>query len=379
MLSVIQRSSSTVAFYSREAARLVDQFERANPDEQRRQPLIATAEWFLNSSGTFAGSSIRVFALALDQEIRGMLEYDSFDPDSKHGQILHRLKNDRPDSNKKEKKAEKSKKVAHQKKVAAKKKKAATKKRKKRRKSLPMNELRDLVRYFRSREDEFSLWIVGYIIVASRLGWRPGEIVNLQRDSSLLRAGAEKHTNNRGLTDTCEVDISAYFERARLIRSAPLASLIDRWIADARRWEAYYGGQKKLLANINGRLATASKHCEIKRVCTYTFRHFAISCMKASKFTCTEIAVIINHASDRTAAEHYGKRQHGVRRPKKMLRFDRLRVPLVRNLARPFDRPSVSAKAPEMKPAMKELSTACRFEEADEKTIETETVPQFSF
>jgi hypothetical protein len=360
-----------VARYSSEVITLIEQFQREHPEaDQRQLPILQAAEWFLNSPGRWAASSVTIYALALEQEIAGLPEFDTFDPDSREGQILQRLKNNQP-APLKAKKTEKEKAVAHQKKVAAKKKKAVAKKRKKRRKSLPVKELRELVRHFRSREDEFSRWIAGYIMIASRLGWRPGEIISLHREGNLIRSAAEKNTNNRGLTDTCEVDISAYFKKARLFKNVSLASEIDSWIADARKWEAYYGGRKKLLANVNGRLATASKNCKTERVCTYTFRHFAISCMKASKFTCAEIAVIINHASDRTASEHYGKRQHGVKRPKKMLRFDPLRVPLVRSLARPFDRPSVSDRQPK-----KETQPSSRIEEA--VVVETESVSQFS-
>ncbi len=257
------------ARYSSEVAALIEQFQHEHPDaDQRKLPILQTAEWFLNSSGRWTAEPVKVYALALKQEIEGLLEFDTFDPDGREGQILQRLEHNPPAPLKKAKKTEKEKAVAHQKKVAAKKKKPMAKKRKKRRKSLPMKELRELVRFFRSREDEFSWWIAGYIIFASRLGWRPGEILNLQREGQFIRAAAEKHTNNRGLTDTCEIDLSAYFEKARLIRSARLASLIDRWIDDARKWEAHYGGRAKLLANINGRLATASKNCEMKSVLT---------------------------------------------------------------------------------------------------------------
>lgn len=361
----------TAARYSGEVAALIEQFQHEHPDaDQRRLPILRAAEWFLNSPGRWTAEPVKVYALALKQEIEGLLEFDTFDPDSREGLILQRLEHNPPTPLKQVKKTKQEKAVAHQKKLVAKKKKAAAQK-KERRKSLPMKELLELVRYFRSREDEFSRWICGYILIASRLGWRPGEIINLHREGNLIRSAAEKNTNNRGLADTCEVDISAYFEKARLFNSVSLTSEIDSWIADARKWETYCGGRKKLLTNINGRLATASKHCEIERVCTYTFRHFAISCMKASGFTCAEIAVIINHASNRTASEHYGKRRYGVKRPKKMLRFDRLRLPLVRNLARPFDRPSVSDGHPK-----KEAQPSSRFEEA--VVVETEPVSQLS-
>lgn len=339
-----QRSPGTIAAYERETGRLVAQYQRENADDVPRAPLVQTVDWFLKEHARWAGTTIRLFANALEQEMGRMLEFDSFDPDSEEALLLRRLKNDRPSPVVETKKSAKAKAVAHQQKVAAKK-----KKRTKPRKSIPVSELRQLIRYFRSRDDEFSLWIAGYIILASRLGWRPGEMLILQREGHFLRAGAEKHTNGRGLTNTCEIDIDAYFDKSRLLKDVSLASEFDKWIADTRKWEAYYRGLAELQDNINSRLARACEKCKIKRVCTYTFRHFAISCLKASGFSSAEIAVIVNHASDRTAGEHYGRRRHGFRRAKKMLRFDQARLPLVRAKARKFDRSSALSKKPEIK------------------------------
>ena len=332
MFGDAKRSPGTIASSERESGRLVAQYLRENPNDKPRTPLVQTAQWFLNSHGRWGQNTIRGYAAALEQEMGRILEYDTFDPESEEAALLRRLKNDRPTPVATVKKFKKGQQVAHQQKVAAKKKK------KKYRKSIPVSELRALIRYFRSSDDEFSLWISGYIILASRIGWRPGEMLILQRLGHLLRAGAEKHTNGRGLTDTCEIDIGAYFERSRLLGNVSLASKFDKWIADTRKWEAYYGGLTELQDNINSRLATASKNCEIKRVCTYTFRHFAISCLKASGFSRPEIAVIVNHATDRTATEHYGRRRHGFRRAKKMLRFNKARLQLVRSKAREFER-----------------------------------------
>jgi integrase len=337
-----QRSPETIAAYERETGRLVAQYQRENADDAPRAPLVQTAHWFLNEHARWAGNTIRLYANALEQEMGRMLEFDSFDPDSEEALLVWRLKNDRPSPVVKTKKSGKAKAVAHQQKVAAKKKKKATP-----RKSIPVSELRQLIRYFRSRDDEFSLWIAGYIILASRLGWRPGEMLILQREGHFLRASAEKHTNGRGLTNTCEIDIDAYFARSRLLKNVSLAFEFDKWIADTRKWEAYYSGLSELQGNINSRLARACEKCGIKRVCTYTFRHFAIACLKASGFSSAEIAVIVNHASDRTAGEHYGRRRHGFRRPKKMLRFDQARLPLVRAKARKFDRSSALSEKPE--------------------------------
>jgi integrase len=340
MFPTAKRNPKTIAAYECETSRLVAQYQRENPNDAPGAPLVQTAHWFLNSHARWAGNTIRLYANALEQVIGSMLEDDTFDPDSQEAVLLRRLKNDRPSSVGKSKKSEKAKLVAHQQKVAAKK-----KKRKKPRKSIPVSELRELIRYFRSRDDEFSLWIVGYIILATRIGWRPGEMLIVQREGYLLRAVAEKHTNGRGLKDNCEIDLSAYFEKSRLFKSVSLISELDKWIADIHKWETYYGGLSMLRDNINSRLATACENREIKRVCTYTFRHFAISCLKASGFSRAEIAVIVNHGNDRTAGEHYGRRRHGFKRARKMLRFDQARLPLVRATARKFDRSAaLSAK-----------------------------------
>jgi hypothetical protein len=377
MFSEQERTDETIARYEIEANRFIGHYCRDHHAEVCHAPyesrVCMATSWFLGRHGVWSKAYIRFMANALGQRLETFASSGLIDinPDPEKS-LLARLKHARPQPAEKRKKADKAQKVAHQKKVAAKKKKAATKKRRKSRKSLPMGELRKLRKYFSSRPDEFSRWIAGYIIIASRLGWRPGEIVNLQREGNIVCAPAEKHTNGRGLTDTCAVDISAYIEKARLIKSVSLECEIDRWIADARKWETYYGGRARLLANINGRLATASKNCEIARVCTYTFRHVAISCMKASGFTCAEIAVIINHRTDRTAGEHYGKRRHGVKRPTKMLRFDPLRLHLVRNQTRSFQPAAVSAKD-----AVKEAISASQLPEG--ATLEAEAVSQFSF
>jgi hypothetical protein len=72
----------------------------------------------------------------------------------------------------------------------------------------------------------------------------------------------------------------------------------------------------------------------MRPISLYTLRHFAIACMKASGLSREEIAVIINHASTRTATERYGRARTGTKRAKKMFRIDPWRLALVRNKAR---------------------------------------------
>lgn len=336
MFTDSQRSAETIADYRCEANRLTAQYLREPPKDGGPtiydRPLLQTASSFLNSHERWSRSTIRRFAAALYQEVEELILAGEFEDHRGNQSLLWRLKNDRPRAIPCVKKSKKAQQVARQKGVAAR------RMRKTRRKSLPVKELRALTEFLRLKADSSSLWIVGYIFLASRLGWRPGEIVSLARDGNYLRAVAEKRTNGRGLTDSCEIDISAYVQRSRLFKGQNLLSQLDKWIADARKWEAYYGGRAELQDNINARLATACKKIGIRRVCTYTFRHFAIASMKASGFSKAEIAVFVNHATDRTAGEHYGKKRFGAKRAKRRLNFDPARLFLVRNEARIFKR-----------------------------------------
>lgn len=324
------RSAGTVARYEIEATKFVNMFCREHHadvcDAPYESRLSMTILWFLGCHGVWSKAYIRLVAAALGQRLEmfvlsGLIN-DNPDPEKS---LLTRLKRARPESIEKREKADKAaKKIAHQKKIAVK----EIKKRRKPRKSLRVQELRAVIQYFRGKTDRFSLWIAGYLIVASRLGWRPGEMVALRREGNYLRAQAEKHTNGRGLGDACEVDISAYPKW--------LVDRLDQWISDISVWEAEYGGLWNLRTVMNGRLATACKSLDMARISTYTLRHFAISCMKASGFSKSEIAVIVNHASNRTATERYGKGRGGIKRAKKMLRFNEERLLLVRDKARGF-------------------------------------------
>ena len=320
----VRSGDQTIARYEIDATKFIGQYCRKHPAEVRDAPYesrVAMAVlWFLSSHGRWSDNYIRLVAAALSQRVEMLVMMDLLnDNPEPEKSLLWRLKKDRPQSIKKAKKSKKkSKAEAHRKKVAAKK-----KQRKAPRKSIPVRELRALVEYFRDLADGFSLWIVGYLLVASRLGWRPGEIVTLRREGNFVRAPAEKHTNGRGLADTCEVDISAYPKR--------LVDRLDQWISAIEKWEERYGGLWNVRSAMNERLARASEALEIERVSTYTFRHFAIACMKRSGFSKSEIAVIANHASNRTATERYGKARDGIKRAKKMLRFNEERLRLVRD------------------------------------------------
>lgn len=92
----------------------------------------------------------------------------------------------------------------------------------------------------------------------------------------------------------------------------------------------------RVLSRMNRRIETACKSLGINPISAYTLRHFAISCMKGSGFSPAEIAVIVNHAASRTATERYGKKRSGIRRARKLLRFDERRLDKVRDNARRY-------------------------------------------
>ena len=238
-----------------------------------------------------------------------------FDSDDSEKSLRWRLQHDRPE--------------AHDSKSRKGKSDQPTSKKARRsvRKSARNAELRRLIEYFRNRGDAFSLWIAGYLQIASRIGWRPGEIVAIRREGDYLRAPAEKNTNGRGLAPNCEVIISY---------PDSLVSKLDQWILETAKWTERYDGEWYLRRALNARISRACEALKIRTISTATLRHFAIACMKASKFAPAAIAVIVNHKSSKTAAENYGKARTGFRRAKKMLRFREEKLLLVNDRARPY-------------------------------------------
>jgi integrase len=289
-----RKTKATEVDYAREAERLVKQFTRENPDKGRTMSDLT--DWYTSQHGRWRASSGRKFALSIESALRhGIAKVApcGWDPEP----LLEALKKRRPVP--------------------------AAKPKFKIRKNVPLHEVRALAARFRSSGDPFDNWIAGFVLLATRLGWRPSEVAGLLRDGSKLLSEARKITNGRGLAEECERDLSPYGGR--------WLAEIDAWIADAGKWHQVYGGREGLLDNVNRRLATACKHLGFKRICTYSFRHFAIASMKRSGLTCGQIAVLVNHASSRTATDHYGKKRFGLRRAKKLWVINPVRLEKVRS------------------------------------------------
>ena len=305
---VAEKSDDTYALYNKIAIAFVRQYVDESPDPDLadlsyEELSIGAVAWFKEGDGRWRKSHIRQVAGAMKQWVENLGHADLI-VESATNRALADLKNRRPKPN-----LDKPAGYA---------------------KSIKNADLRHLINYFRAQETPLDIWIAGYLQVASRTGWRPGEVVEMRLEGNMLRAPAEKNTNERGLRDICEIALDQY--------PPHLILKLGRWIADTEHWADECGGRSKLRDRVRARVARACKELKIKRISLYTLRHLAIACMKASGLSREEIAVIINHASDRTASEKYGKARTGIRRAKKIFRFDRNLIGLVRKKARRYVR-----------------------------------------
>ena len=302
----VKISDSTIARYNIDGTAFVGQACREAPaadfaDLPYEVRVSDAVEWFSSSNGRWSKAHIRRTAAALRQRVELLIAMDYFDQRT-GDRLLFALEHQRPSP------AQKRAKKGYA-------------------KSIKPSDLRRLIAYFKIRDDEFSKWTAGYILLASRIGWRPGELFLISRNDQFLRAPAEIHSNDRGLFPNCEIDIRSY--PSKITRD------LDAWIVQTRALvDASCIG--RVLSRMNRRIETACKSLGINPISAYTLRHFAISCMKGSGFSPAEIAVIVNHAASRTATERYGKKRSGIRRPRKMLRFDEKRLERVRDNARRF-------------------------------------------
>jgi integrase len=308
-----KKSDETYARYNGVAIQFIGQFV----NESRRTDLadlayedlsVAAAHSFLQSDGRWSREYIRQLAGVLTQWIEGIGNVELI-PASQTQALLQALKEARPEPCPKTPNP-----------------KSPKRKRRRPAKSITVVNLRRLIRYFRDLGDGFSLWIAGYLQVASRIGWRPGEVVDVWLDGIHLCARAEKDTNERGLYGMCEVGLHEY--------PAHLIEKLEVWILETERLANEYDGRWNLREAAKKQISRACEDLRIRPISLSTLRHHAIACMKKSGLTREEIAVIVNHASTRTATERYGKARTGSKRAKKRFRIDPWRLTLVRKKAR---------------------------------------------
>ena len=299
------QSDATYSVYNHDAVMRVGQFVRESKrddiaDMAHEDCIVAATKWFLDGHGRWSQAYIRRTAAALSQRIEQLGESELI-PSSHARALLDALKNARPQSKRQRRRAAKNIKLA---------------------------DLRRLIGFFRDQGDRLNLWIAGYLQIASRLGWRPGEMVAMWIDGNDLCAFAEKHTDKCSLCPTCKIGLHEYPRR--------LIEKLAEWISETDKLANERGGRWKLRDLVKKRISRACKKLKIKAISLYTLRHCAISCMKKSGLTREQIATIVNHKCTRTATERYGKARTGTKRAKKMFRIDQQRLALVRSNARAY-------------------------------------------
>ncbi len=306
------QSDATYRVYNHDAIMRVGQFLRESErddlvDMAQEDCIVAAVQWFLDGHGRWSKAYIRRTAACFSQQIEQLGQCELI-PASQARALLDALKNGRPRSKRQQRRSAKSMKLA---------------------------DLRRLIAFFRDHGERLNVWIAGYLQIASRIGWRPGEIMSMWLNGNYLRASAEKHTNERGLCDICEIGLHEYPRR--------LIKKLAAWIAETGELANERGGRWKLRDLVKKRISRACKKLGIRPISLYTLRHVAIGSMKQSGFTREEIAAIVNHASTRTATERYGKARTGARRARKRFRIDPARRDLVRNTARAHGRKKTPA------------------------------------
>jgi len=305
MMKLHEKTDRTYDRYHELARNLIAQYSRECPADDASieypERCLACADWFLGQTGRWSPAYTRQLSAALLQLVRPLGACELVDPRAAD-MVIDRLQNARPEPGRP---------------------------RFRPRKSAKLTDIRRLERHLRVSKDPFDRWIAGYVTVATRIGWRPAELLDLRLDGTCLSAGAAKHTQGRGLCDRCEVHLNEY--------SPALLQKLGAWIIETNHWIEHYGNKKILEDVMYKRIRDASRKVKIRPLSLYVFRHVAISNMKASGYSREEIAVLINHKSTRTATEKYGKKRHGVRRARKRFGVSPLRLELVKKNARSLE------------------------------------------
>lgn len=157
----------------------------------------------------------------------------------------------------------------------------------------------------RIRGREALTFIRASILVGLRpCEWRMAYITKYKdtHDLSLFVHNA-KQTNRRahGLTRT--VIIEDFSEEEKEIIRQQISNVVD-----------YYGDFDGWLRKIGDAITAINKKLRVsggQSLTMYSGRHQFCSNAKKSGLSLTEIAALMGHAVDETAAEHYGKRKHG--------------------------------------------------------------------
>lgn len=174
-------SDENYARYCNEATLTVRQFVRESerddlPDLSSEDRLVAACRWALTQHDRWGKDFIRIRCCALAQQVE-TLKSCALIPDTEAAGLLQDLKEGRPrpvGSSDRINPARRDQKI-----------KTGTIVRNK--------ALRAVTTLFSESDDELDRWIAGLLKILSRIGWRPGEVLNLVLLGRILAAPAEKY------------------------------------------------------------------------------------------------------------------------------------------------------------------------------------------
>jgi hypothetical protein len=149
-------------------------------------------------------------------------------------------------------------------------------------------------------------WMLVNVLVGLRpCEWRHASITKVNGRLTLVVKNA-KHTFQRSNGEARHLDISGLRAiELRWIRTH-LRS-IDEFVRDDGKWQQYYEAIRKTIRRVMRKLFPFKK----KYPSMYSTRHQFAANAKFYGFSKTQVAALLGHAVDTTAAEHYGRKKHG--------------------------------------------------------------------
>jgi len=142
-----------------------------------------------------------------------------------------------------------------------------------------------------------------YLLVAPKVGLRPGEYLECEIVGGYLVVRCAKATNGRAPAQSRRIGIERLSPKER----QALAILAEHFPDVVREAGSY----KPLLKRLAERLARACEAAGIRRLSLYSFRHVALATWKAAGLSRAEIAALAGHVSETTQSRSYAPARHG--------------------------------------------------------------------
>lgn len=183
-----------------------------------------------------------------------------------------------------------------------------------RRKNFGDDDIDAIIKEIRSRRSQhgplLELWIIfGRITGLRPHEWCQAEVIDRLPETgeqgSFLRIRNAKNTNGRGNGPYRHLDLSGL--APNIIEGLIAFSQQMRRLQERGEYESVYSGARALLLRVN-RVLYGGRSA--RYISLYSIRHRFSSVAKAS-VSLMEVAALMGHNNNQTAASHYGKRRHG--------------------------------------------------------------------